>query len=245
MEELVGRYHDAVTRYIHLKVRDKHLADEVLAGVLDQAPDRQAGRCRQEQGSISRLPADRPPPADHRPFPNAQAPAASARRPARCRSTRRRFRPRLARGRDQSGLVAARNLSGFDPQEPLRHRSSAQARLSQSVDRRDRRQARRDDPDARSPPRRFAKTFSAPAPSSSSSWSRNCARRSTRPAPKTSKPRSSTSGWDTSIAGTAIPPRTDRQPARCRTSPSRHVHCHGEVHGLRQFFAVDENSPSP
>src|SRR5262252_5568203 len=30
MEELVNRYHDAVTRYIHLKVRDKHLADEVL-----------------------------------------------------------------------------------------------------------------------------------------------------------------------------------------------------------------------
>ena len=30
MEELVGRYHDAVTRYIHLKVRDKNLADEVL-----------------------------------------------------------------------------------------------------------------------------------------------------------------------------------------------------------------------
>jgi RNA polymerase sigma factor (sigma-70 family) len=30
MEELVGRYHDAVTRSIHLKVRDKHLADEVL-----------------------------------------------------------------------------------------------------------------------------------------------------------------------------------------------------------------------
>jgi RNA polymerase sigma-70 factor (ECF subfamily) len=30
MEELVGRYHDAVTRYIHLKVRDKHLGDEVL-----------------------------------------------------------------------------------------------------------------------------------------------------------------------------------------------------------------------
>jgi RNA polymerase sigma factor (sigma-70 family) len=30
MEDLVGRYHDAVTRYIYLKVRDKHLADEVL-----------------------------------------------------------------------------------------------------------------------------------------------------------------------------------------------------------------------
>jgi RNA polymerase sigma-70 factor (ECF subfamily) len=30
MQDLVGRYHDAVTRYIHLKVRDKHLADEVL-----------------------------------------------------------------------------------------------------------------------------------------------------------------------------------------------------------------------
>src|SRR5262245_45021325 len=30
MQELVSRYHDAVTRYIYLKVRDKHLADEVL-----------------------------------------------------------------------------------------------------------------------------------------------------------------------------------------------------------------------
>jgi len=30
MEELVNRYHDAVTRYIYLKVRDKNLADEVL-----------------------------------------------------------------------------------------------------------------------------------------------------------------------------------------------------------------------
>jgi RNA polymerase sigma factor (sigma-70 family) len=30
MEELVNRYHDALTRYIYLKVRDKHLADEVL-----------------------------------------------------------------------------------------------------------------------------------------------------------------------------------------------------------------------
>ncbi|MGZ3468563.1 MAG: RNA polymerase sigma factor [Isosphaeraceae bacterium] len=30
MNELVGRYHDAVTRYIRLKVRDRHLADEVL-----------------------------------------------------------------------------------------------------------------------------------------------------------------------------------------------------------------------
>jgi len=30
MNDLVGRYHDALTRYIHLKLRDKHLADEVL-----------------------------------------------------------------------------------------------------------------------------------------------------------------------------------------------------------------------
>jgi len=30
MEDLIGRYHDAVTRFIHLKVRDQHLADEVL-----------------------------------------------------------------------------------------------------------------------------------------------------------------------------------------------------------------------
>jgi len=30
MEDLVGRYHDAVTRYIYVKVRDKNLADEVL-----------------------------------------------------------------------------------------------------------------------------------------------------------------------------------------------------------------------
>jgi RNA polymerase sigma-70 factor (ECF subfamily) len=30
MNDLVSRYMDTVTRYIHLKVRDKHLADEVL-----------------------------------------------------------------------------------------------------------------------------------------------------------------------------------------------------------------------
>lgn len=30
MNDLVGQYHDAITRYIHLKVRDRHLADEVL-----------------------------------------------------------------------------------------------------------------------------------------------------------------------------------------------------------------------
>src|SRR5262245_11249745 len=53
MEELVGRYHDAVTRYIHLKVRDKNLADEVLqefwtkllAGKLSGA-DKSKGRFR-------------------------------------------------------------------------------------------------------------------------------------------------------------------------------------------------------
>lgn len=30
MGDLIGRYHDAITRFIHLKVRDQHLADEVL-----------------------------------------------------------------------------------------------------------------------------------------------------------------------------------------------------------------------
>ena len=30
MDELIGRYHDAVARYLHLKLRDKHLADEVF-----------------------------------------------------------------------------------------------------------------------------------------------------------------------------------------------------------------------
>jgi RNA polymerase sigma-70 factor (ECF subfamily) len=30
MEDLVGRYHDAVSRYIRLKLRDQHLADEVM-----------------------------------------------------------------------------------------------------------------------------------------------------------------------------------------------------------------------
>lgn len=53
MNDLVARYHDAVTRYIHLKLRDKHLADEVLqefwtkllAGKLAGA-DRSKGRFR-------------------------------------------------------------------------------------------------------------------------------------------------------------------------------------------------------
>ena len=30
MHDLIGRYHDAVERYLRLKLRDKHLADEVL-----------------------------------------------------------------------------------------------------------------------------------------------------------------------------------------------------------------------
>lgn len=30
MRELIGRYHDAVERYLHLKLRDKNLADEVF-----------------------------------------------------------------------------------------------------------------------------------------------------------------------------------------------------------------------
>jgi RNA polymerase sigma factor (sigma-70 family) len=30
MNDLIGRYHDAVERYLRLKLRDKHLADEVL-----------------------------------------------------------------------------------------------------------------------------------------------------------------------------------------------------------------------
>lgn len=30
MRELIGRYHDAVERYLHLKLRDRHLADEVF-----------------------------------------------------------------------------------------------------------------------------------------------------------------------------------------------------------------------
>jgi RNA polymerase sigma-70 factor (ECF subfamily) len=53
MEDLIGRYHDAVTHFIRLKVRDRHLADEVLqefwtkllAGKLAGA-DRAKGRFR-------------------------------------------------------------------------------------------------------------------------------------------------------------------------------------------------------
>ncbi len=30
MRELIGRYHDAVERYLRLKLRDRNLADEVF-----------------------------------------------------------------------------------------------------------------------------------------------------------------------------------------------------------------------
>ena len=85
MKELVGRYHDAVTRYIHLKVRDKHLADEVLqefwtkllTGKLAGA-DKSKGRFRDYLRTVlHRLIIDH--------FRDAQASAAAPRRPARLR----------------------------------------------------------------------------------------------------------------------------------------------------------------
>ena len=83
MEELVGRYHDAVTRYIHLKVRDKHLADEVLQEFWTKLLDRQARRRRQDQGTVPRLPAYCASSADHRSFPFAKTPTAAAGRSSR------------------------------------------------------------------------------------------------------------------------------------------------------------------
>ena len=103
MRELIGRYHDAVERYLRLKLRDQNLADEVFQEFWTKLLTHKLAGADQQQGPVPRLPPDRPPPPDHRPLPGPEAPAASPRRPARPREPRRRLRPRLARGRSSSG----------------------------------------------------------------------------------------------------------------------------------------------
>ena len=110
MMSLSGGIMTQSTRYIHLKVRDRHLADEVLPGVLDQAAHRQTRRRRQGQRAVSRLPAHGPASSDHRSFSHPQAPAASSRRPARFLHTRRGLRPRLAGVPSSSASGPARDL---------------------------------------------------------------------------------------------------------------------------------------
>ena len=127
MRELIGRYHDAVERYLRLKLRDQNLADEVFQEFWTKLLTHKLAGADQQQGPVPRLPPDGPPPPDHRPLPGPEAPAAPPRRPARPLQPRRRLRPRLARGRHQARLVAARDLRGQHPQEPLRHASSTSA----------------------------------------------------------------------------------------------------------------------
>ena len=207
MRELIGRYHDAVERYLRLKLRDSQPRRRGLPGVLDQAPHPQARRRRQQQGPVPRLPPDRPPSPDHRPLPGPRSSSRS--RPATCstrRQPRRRLRPRLARGRHQAGLVAARDLRGQHAQEPLRHRPPPPASTTRRPRSRSSPPSSASRPATRSRPKRSARPSSAPAPSSSTPRSRSSARRSIPPSPRTSRPRSSTSASATSTA--AIPAAT-------------------------------------
>ena len=75
MGELIGRYHDAVERYLRLKLRDPNLADEVFQEFWTKLLTHKLAGADQQQGAVPRLPADRPPPADHRPLPRPEAPA--------------------------------------------------------------------------------------------------------------------------------------------------------------------------
>ena len=143
MNELVGRYHDAVTRYIHLKVRDKNLADEVLqefwtkllTGKLAGA-DKTKGRFRDYLRTVlHRLIIDHFRSRKLQPLPPGDLLDASKPDDG--------LRPSLARRRAQSRLVPARDLPGHDTQEPLRQRPATPPRLPQGVDRRDRRAALR------------------------------------------------------------------------------------------------------
>ena len=207
MDELVGRYHDAVDALHPPEAPRQAPRRRGLPGVLDQAADRQARRRRQEQGAVPRLPADGPPPADHRPLPGPQAPAAAPGRPARPVRPRRGFRPRLARGRHQPGLVAARDLPGHHPQEPLRHASSSSASIIPRPRSRTSPSSSASRPARRSPPRRSARTSSEPAPSSRAADPGAARDHPPRRTTRTSRPRSSTSAWATSTAAT--PPRRE------------------------------------
>ena len=122
MNDLVGRYHDAVTRYIHLKVRDKHLADEVLqefwtkllTGKLAGA-DKDKGRFRDYLRTVlHRLIIDHFRIRKLQPLPPGDLLDASAPDEDFDRVWRDAVLNRV--------WSAARNLPGRDPQESLRQR---------------------------------------------------------------------------------------------------------------------------
>ena len=169
MEDLVGQYHDAVTRYIHLKVRDKHLADEVLqefwtkllAGKLAGA-DKSKGRFRDYLRTVlHRLIIDHFRTRKLQPLPPGDLMDPSQ----ADEDFDRVWREAVITPR----LVASGNLSGPDPQEPLRDRVTVATRLSQGLDRRDRRQAGRDHSHPGDARRLSGRTSSARGPNSSSS----------------------------------------------------------------------------
>ena len=216
MEELVGRYHDAVTRYIHLKVRDKNLADEVLqefwtkllTGKLAGA-DKSKGRFRDYLRTVlHRLIIDH-------------------------------FRTRKLQSLPPGDLLdSSRPDEDFDRvwREAVINRVWSRLETYQATTPKNRYatvlQLRRDLPDASieeiaeklgeitrthgPSPKPSERTSSAHAPNSSNCWSRSCARPSTRPPPKISRRKSSTWVSDTSTGAIPQPPRS-RTPSRVRS----------------------------
>ena len=187
MHELIGRYHDAVERYLKLKLRDSNLADEVfqefwtkllthkLAGA-----DSNKGRFRDYLRTVlHRLIIDHFRVKKLQPLPPGDLlddtrPDADYDRVWREAVIKR-------------GMVPARDLRGQHAQEPLRTPSSSSAATAP-------RPRSRSSPSnsasrlrAPSPPKRSARPSSAPAPSSSSSSSRNSARPSIPASPRTSR----------------------------------------------------------
>ena len=244
MEDLVGRYHDAVTRYIHLKVRDKHLADEVLqefwtkllTGKLAGA-DKSKGRFRDYLRTVlHRLIIDHFRTRKLQPLPPGDLLDPS--RPDA--DFDRVWREAV----HQPGLVSAGNLPGLDTQESLRHRLATAARLSQGLDRRDRRQARRNHPHPGDSRGVSQESSARSREIHRACWSRSCEKPSTPPAPKRSRRRSTTWAGPPLSPLHHVPRRLTRrgrsQPRSPRASSPICLNSFGF-----ELSAADENSPVP
>src|SRR5215208_4085726 len=79
MRELIGRYHDAVERYLRLKLRDQNLADEVFQEFWTKLLTHKLAGADNNKGRF-RLSPNGAPPAHHRSLPDEEAGLPAARR---------------------------------------------------------------------------------------------------------------------------------------------------------------------
>ena len=243
MRDLIGRYHDAVERYLRLKLRDQNLADEVfqefwtklltdkLAGA-----DQNKGRFRDYLRTVlHRLIIDHFRSRKLQPLPpgdllDPSDPDADFDRVWR-EAIIKRVWSRLETYEVKPPITATRPSSTCGSTTPTpRSRSSPSSSAQKSG--------------SAVTPEAFRKTLQRARSKFLELLSRSCTRRSTPPSPTTSRRRSSTSVWVTVPAATR--PRSTGRPI---PSPVRHAASSRSRFRLSSrsltSFAACENSHGP